>query len=300
MKPLWCLLLFVLGSSSLLFGQQKVKKHFRLPPELSEASGLYYAGPDSLWWHNDSGDGPKLYLTNGRGELLRTVPFPQLRNMDWEDITVDEQGIIYIGDFGNNGNRRKDLRIYRYHPESGNVDSIAFFYNDQLDFPPPPERANYDMEGFFWLNDSLHLFSKNRLQKGDYYCKHYVLPDAAGEQVAQLTDSIFLRKRVITGAAISPDRQTMALIGYNFKRLLGFFPTSAASMFVFTDFSGTKFFKGRMRRRSLSCVFATQFESVDFINNEMVYVASEKTAFIPPKVKRKRARKKAHKTGIQP
>lgn len=279
--------------------QQKIKKRFTLPPELSEASGLYIAGPDSLWWHNDGGDGAKLYLTNGRGKILHTVALPSLRNKDWEDITVDDGGKVYIGDFGNNTNVRQDLRIYRYDLQSGALDSLAFRYEDQQEFPPPPERSNFDMEAFFWLNDSLHLFSKNRLQKGNYYCKHYVLAADMHDQTAQLRDSVLIRKRVITGAAISPDRKTVALIGYNFKLFLGFIPTSAASMFVITSFPGTDFFKGKVERRSLSCIVATQYEAVDFIDNDRVYVASEKTLFIPPKVKRKWVkRKRDRKKGI--
>ncbi|PHN06668.1 hypothetical protein CRP01_10250 [Flavilitoribacter nigricans DSM 23189 = NBRC 102662] len=273
------------------FGQQKPKKRFKLPPQLSEASGLYIAGPDSLWWHNDSGDGPMIYLTDGRGKLLRIDTLSHLQHIDWEDITSDDQGRIYIGDFGNNANARQNLKIYRYDLEAGTTDSLSFAYEDQKQFPPPPEWANFDMEAFFWMNDSLHLFSKNRLRRGNYQCKHYVLADDPGEQVARLQDSIYLRKRVITGAAISPDGKTMALVGYNFKMCLGFFPSSAASLFVFKNFNGSRFFEGEMERKSLSCFFATQYESVDFIDNNQVYVASEKTVIIPPRAKRRRVRK---------
>ncbi|MCB0597512.1 MAG: hypothetical protein KDD28_25750, partial [Phaeodactylibacter sp.] len=45
------------------------KKKHKLPKELTEASGLYQAAPDSLWWHNDGGHPAELYLTNSRGEL---------------------------------------------------------------------------------------------------------------------------------------------------------------------------------------------------------------------------------------
>lgn len=272
--------------------QEKIKKRFKLPRVLSEASGLYFAGPDSLWWHNDSGDAPVIYLTDGKGKLIRTDTLGQFRHIDWEDITADNEGRIYIGDFGNNANARQNLKIYRYDLYTGASDSLLFAYDDQQEFPPPPERANFDMEAFFWMNDSLHLFSKNRLQKGNYQCKHYVLSAEPGTHAAQLKDSIYLRKRVITGAAISPDGKTVALIGYNFKMCLGFIPTSAASIFVFSDFSGSRFFDGKMERKSLSCLFATQYEAVDFIDNDQVYVASERTVFIPARAKRKRVRKK--------
>src|SRR5690606_35185269 len=106
--------------------------------------GLYYAGPDSLWWHNDGGDAPNLYLTDGQGKLIRTITLPGISNSDWEDLTVDNQGRIYIGDFGNNLNRRHDLRIYCYNPADDHLDSLSFSYEDQIAFPPPPERANFD------------------------------------------------------------------------------------------------------------------------------------------------------------
>lgn len=292
MKLLFWSLVLSMSISTSLFAQEKIKKRFRLPSKLAEASGLYLAGPDSLWWHNDSGDGPNLYLTDGKGKMLKSESIPELRHIDWEDITSDDQGRIYIGDFGNNSNARQNLRIYRYEPNSGQVDSVVFHYEDQVEFPPPPERSNFDMEAFFWMNDSLHLFSKNRLQKGDYQCKHYTLCANMGDQIARLRDSIFLRKRVITGAAVSPDKKTVALVGYNFKRCLGFIPTSAASLFVFSGFTGSNFFRGRKKRKSLSFLIATQYEAVDFIDNDQVYVASEKTLFIPPKAKRKRLRRK--------
>jgi hypothetical protein len=33
-------------------------------------------------------------------------------NIDWED-TKDKNGNLYVGDFGNNDNERKDLCIYK-------------------------------------------------------------------------------------------------------------------------------------------------------------------------------------------
>ena len=52
------------------------------------------------------------------------------------------------------------------------------------------------------------------------------------------------------------------------------------------------FLDGQMDRKSISCLFATQYEAVDFIDDGRVYVASEKTVFIPPRVKVRRVRKK--------
>ncbi len=274
------------------FSQKTNKKCFKLPPLLQEVSGLYLQDAQTFWWHNDSGAAPHLYKTDGRGNPTDTVALPTLKNNDWEDLTHDPTGNLYIGDFGNNGNRRRNLQIYIYHPQTKVLDSILFTYPDQTAFPPADKAHwNFDMEAFFWHNDQLHLFSKNRVGVGNHYCKHYTLSDQPGDQVATLVDSIYLKKRVVTAAAISPDGKTVALLAYDYKKLFGFFPTSAASIFYLTDFKDNRFLKGRLRkRRAPSFILATQFEALDFLDDDTLYIASEQTKFIRPKARRVRIR----------
>jgi hypothetical protein len=281
------LLCLVLASCS----QQTTKARFKLPPVLKEVSGLYLENEQSFWWLNDGGHGPKLYKTNGRGQLCDSIVFSGITNTDWEELTADDQGNIYIGDFGNNQNRRKDLRIYIYHQKSQRVDSLLFHYSDQRNFPPQRKDWNFDMEAFFYHNKQLHLFSKNKVGQGNYYCKHYILDAIPGNQTALLQDSILLKKRVVTAAAISPDKKTVALLSYDYKKLLGVLPFSSASIFYFTDFKGSDFLRGKMRKkRAPSFLLATQFESLDFLSNRKLFVASEQTVFIKPKAKRVRVR----------
>ena len=265
------------------------KKKSKLPKELNEVSGLYLAAPDSLWWHNDGGHGAELFLTNSRGELLWKEPLPGALNRDWEDLTADGQGNIYIGDFGNNLNRRQDLAIYIYHPGSGRLDSILFRYPDQQLFPPAPRNQNFDMEAFFWFQDSLHLFSKNHLQQGNYFTKHYTLPAQPGTYTATLKDSLYLKKRVVTAAAISPDGQSVALLAYWFKPFLGFIPITPADIFVLTGFVGSDFLNGKIRRQKAArCLWPTQFEALDYIDPASVWIASERTILYKQKMKRRR------------
>jgi hypothetical protein len=35
----------------------------------------------------------------------------QTANIDWEDITKDKDGNLYVGDFGNNDNERKFMYL---------------------------------------------------------------------------------------------------------------------------------------------------------------------------------------------
>lgn len=271
----FCLLPIVLCLLPLALPAQK--KRFALPAALPEVSGLHIAAPDSLWWHNDSGGKAALFLTDGAGRLLAGVPVPHSQNKDWEDLTADDRGRIYIGDFGNNANKRKDLRIFIFDPATGATDSIRFRYPDQYAFPPSPEEAAFDMEAFFWWNDTLHLFSKNRLLKGNYLTRHYTLPALPGEYVAALADSAYLHKRVVTGSAIRSDGRQVAMVSYFYKRILGFIPKIRTTVFLWEDFPSGQFLQGRRQEIKVrSCILPTQYESIDYWDDNTLLIASEK------------------------
>lgn len=262
-------------------------RKFKLPEELPEVSGFFYGGPDSLWWHNDGGRGPELFRTDCVGRLLEARTLAGILNRDWEDMTVDPAGRFYLGDFGNNLNRRRDLTIYRYQPATGHIDSIRYRYPDQTAFPPPPERANYDMEAMVWHRDSLHLFTKNRLQQGNYYTVHYVVPAEPGNYVAIRRDSLYLKKRVVTAAALSPDGQALALLSYYFKPWLGIIPVTRTTVFVLEDFPAGHLLQGRLRRyRVPKGLMPTQYEAADFLDEQTLLIASERTILFDQKARR--------------
>lgn len=263
----------------------KAQSKFLLPDVLKEASGVVYASVDSIWWINDSGDTPTLYLTDDEGNLLQKKTLP-IRNVDWEELSYDDQGNIYIGDCGNNKNARKNLKIYIYNPITEAIDSIEYRYPDQQQFPPKKADRNFDMEGFFWLDGTIHLFSKNKIPVGNYYTKHYTLPARAGNYVAQLRDSIYLKNRVVTAAAISPDRKVVALLAYDYKKLGNFLPKSATSIFFIENFEETNFLRGTIKKCGLGAiVLASQYEALDFVDNKNLIVASERTSFYKQKAR---------------
>lgn len=283
-----CILLLVMISSAVILrAQDRPKKQFRLPDVLKEVSGLHYAAPDSLWWLNDSGNSPTLYLTNGVGEIKAQIHLP-IRNVDWEDLTGDDKGRLYIGDFGNNRSLRQDLKIYAYEPATGKLDSIAFRYPDQANYNGTSATQSFNVEGFFWYQDSLHLFSKSQLPKSNYLTKHYVLSQQGGTQMAELRDSIILKKRAVTAAAIDPATGRVALLSYYYKVVLGFWPISKASVYFFEDYPSGYFLRGKQSRKKASCLLALQYESLDFIDDKYLYIASEQTKFFRPRVKRVR------------
>lgn len=197
----------------------KVQHIARLDSRISESSGLARASDSTFWTHGDGGSPNSLYLFNLKGELLETVPL-QLPNTDWEDMAQDEQGHLYIGDVGNNFNNRLNLRIYKLQQETRTVtDTIRFRYADQTEFPPPPRQRHYDLEGFLYHADSLHLFTKSRaLRKA--VTRHYTLPTAGGDYNVKPQEALRL-KSPITAAAMSPAQDQFALLGYGRLYLFG-------------------------------------------------------------------------------
>jgi hypothetical protein len=239
--------------------EYKILRAGKLAAEINECSGTIVssAGNTAALFHiNDSGGKPVIYQTDLLGAMENCIPVPYADNRDWEDITRDDNGNFYIGDFGNNGNRRKDLRIYKYNTEQKSTTIIEFSYPDQHGFPPVKDSLNFDCEALFWYKNHLYLFSKNR---GDKYVKLYRLKEEGGTQVAELTDKTYL-SGMITGAAVSPDGKTFALISYGKLYMFGIGE------------------KGIDFRKPLWCKAfrrSGQAESITYLNPEELLIANE-------------------------
>ncbi len=219
MKKLMVLLLLFSG---LLFQAQKAVK-FRLKPyriavlsdSLSESSGLNFFG-EHLFTFNDSGNTSELFQIDPRnGRILRVLQ-TGLHNTDWEALTNDGQN-FYIGDFGNNGGARKDLKIYKIPFSGENIEkdsakSIRFHYPDQEDFTFRNINNDFDAEAMVFLNGKIHIFSK-AWKSG--IIAHYILdPGIEGEQTAEKTET-FHTNFVVTDASFYNGK--LYLVGYNKK-----------------------------------------------------------------------------------
>lgn len=241
--------------------------------EMQESSGLAVAAPGGaeFWTHGDGGSPSALYRVSRTGALLATVPVPGANNRDWEDLASDPQGRLYLGDFGNNENSRRYLAIYRFDPAQPEqpVDTIRFSYPDQRAFPPRKSQRNFDCEACYFANDSLYLFTKNR-SKGGLLTKQYVVPARPGTYIATLRDSLELETWV-TGASVSPDGRTVALLGYGFVYLFEGEPTQRV------------FNRRRLRVRVES---SGQAEAVTLINNSDLVFTNENGKIFEMKKKR--------------
>ena len=133
-------------------GQLEIVKD-SLPKRINESSGLIFYR-NCLWTHNDSGDGPYIYVIDTTGKkILQVITVDDAQNIDWEEITQDHDN-IYIGDFGNNYGQRNLLTIYKIKKKSipikGNctvkAEKIQFSYKDMPLAGLVPKRSAYDCE----------------------------------------------------------------------------------------------------------------------------------------------------------
>jgi hypothetical protein len=94
-------------SSQYLVGRLEAKA-------VSESSGIVASRkhPGVFWTHNDSGNSPEIFAVDKSGKLLARYTVDE-ENIDWEDIAIDDEGHLYIGDIGNNNEARKHAFVYR-------------------------------------------------------------------------------------------------------------------------------------------------------------------------------------------
>lgn len=266
---------FILFYFQFVACSQTVRIISTLPSILSENSGMLISNENAIWLHNDGGDSAKLYLIDTFGTVLKTILVSNVNNVDWEDITYDNQGRVYIGEFGNNNNSRQDLKVYRIpHPDSisGNTvvaETIEYYYPEQTAFPPSNSEKKYDTEAMIHFQDSLYFFTKDRTSSPhEGYTWLYQISADTGTHAAILLDS-FQTNQIsyifeVTGAALSPNQEQLALLGAN-------------RVWWFTGFTGNRFFDGMVQTVSLNST--SQKEALDFIDNQRLYFSNESSIF---------------------
>jgi hypothetical protein len=251
-----------------------------LAKEIKETSGLAYIN-GQLLTHNDRGGANILYVINQEnGTVQSRITIAGATNTDWEDL-AESTTHLYIGDMGNNDGDRKDLKIYKISKSklSFQTDTqvqpdevINFYYPEQSDFTAG-KNHNFDCEAMIFFNDNLYLFSKNRLDKK---CNVYKIPAKAGNHAAEQIDTFHSTGR-ITGAAISPDGNSLTLIGYDKK--------ADCFAWVLSDFEDNKFFSGKKSYITFG-PFAEigQMEAVVYDGKGSLLLSSEKLDDLAPKL----------------
>ena len=227
--------------------------------DVPESSGLALTGePGTLYTHGDDGNAAILYKIGiEKGKTVAQIDVP-VKSHDWESITRDNSGNVYIGDVGNNNNDRKNLVIYRLNPLNPQiVQEIHLKYSDQTEFPPKKKERNFDCEATLWHDGQVYLFTKDR--GASETSKVYTVPDQPGSYTAKLLTKLDIPGQV-TDATLSPNGRRLVLMGRE-------------EMFVFEGENLAAILQAKPERISLKG--AGQTEGAVFATDTLLYISTE-------------------------
>lgn len=223
--------------------------------ELKEASAIELVkGSDLLWTIEDAGNKNNIYGLDLKGNIIKDIDVDNAKNDDWEDLTSDTMGNIYIGDFGNNSKKRKTFTIYKISNIANETDETNA---DIIDFKMPKGVKSEDFEAFFLLNNAFYIFSKDN--KKNVLLK---VPNSIGKHTAELITEFKLdgKDNKVTSAAISPDKKTVVLLNHD-------------KLWELTNFKGDNFFNGDITAHAFK--HNSQKEGICFTNNNTVVISDE-------------------------
>ena len=266
---------FVLAALILISCQHSsndLKVLFKLPKSLKEVSGITYNKSDKLIFAiQDRGNNNEIQVLNLDGKWIKSIAVANATNVDWEDITQDKNGNLYIGDFGNNKNDRQDLCIYKVSKDQLSLKNaiseykIAFSYPQQADFPPKKINRFYDLEGFIEMNGAFYLFTKNRSKNFDGTCLIYKVENREGSQEAKLMGSFTTCDNynhcAVTSAAISPDGTKMVVLCQD-------------KIILFDDWDNADLLSAN--RTTINLNHFSQKEAVTFLDDSTLLIADER------------------------
>jgi hypothetical protein len=150
------LVLFISGEPSPLESAGRLDEKL-----IPEASGIVKSRrfPGIFWTHNDSGNPPLLFAIRGDGRIVRQFRLV-VPNIDWEDIAIDGQGHLYLGDIGNNTRALPLRAIYRIDepdPESHADQPVS---PSAVTFYGMPAGNRFDAESLFYDRGTANLLAK--------------------------------------------------------------------------------------------------------------------------------------------
>jgi hypothetical protein len=269
--------LFLFSGYNCAFGQ--LQDIGTLPIAMKEISGIIQDGKGQYIAINDSGNPNELYVLSENGKLLRKVEVKNAKNKDWEAITSDRNGNLFIADLGNNGNKREKLVIYKVNEADVYQNSYVYAmpieikYADQKKFPPKEKHLNYDVEALIHHNHKLYSFTKNRTRPFTGYTYVYEIEIQSDKQKVKRVDSLFLGSdkvnNRVTDAAISRDQRHLVLLSHD-------------RIWMISDFALGKFSSGYIQEIALGHI--SQKESLCFNSDSTLAICDERTSLLGGKL----------------
>lgn len=188
--------------------------------KVTESSGLACSRRRKgvFWTHNDSGDKPRVYAFNNKGEDLGTFDVAGARAADWEDmasVRLGKTSYLLLADVGDNDTRRKDRTLYFVKepalpagrkPAAGKIKVAKVV---RFKYPDGPQNC-----------EAVAIDPKTRtvyvITKAAPVCKVFAvrIPKGQAKGVATARPVAALTVPIVTAMDISPDRARCIVLTY--------------------------------------------------------------------------------------
>jgi hypothetical protein len=251
--------------------------------QLDEVSGVAEStrNPAVLFVHNDSGDSPRFFAVNRRGELLAELALPSVpKLLDAEDIAIGRgpggRSFIYLGDTGNNlasnwlGIPRRKAVVYRIPepeiPSSARQLKMRLPEAFPIVFTFP--RGTWDIEALFVdpISGELFLITKQPDGHSQLLVASAAQLAGGGGKLTFLGELRFGRKPLAgstmpTSAAISKDGSAILVRTYS-------------SVFLFTRGPGESVLSALSKApQALPSAQEPQGEAISFVDRDSAFVS---------------------------
>jgi len=195
---------------------------------IEEASGLVESveNSNSLWTHNDGGDGPFLYLISSfDAKILKKISLVGIKNEDWEDLAIgpsilgDTSTYIYLGDIGDNKKNKTIKKIHFFRePKIKDFDNELIKINNikTISFYSEKKIENFETLMIDPNSKELFLIAKNKKKKQNIYKidTENIEIDEIQKAKKYLTLNLKNLKGEITGGEISRNGQKCLIKTY--------------------------------------------------------------------------------------
>jgi hypothetical protein len=192
------------------------------PQRIPESSGIVKSRryPGIYWVHNDSGNPPLLFAVRADGQIVRQFRL-EVPNIDWEDITIDDAGHLYLGDIGNNTHALPIRVIYRFDEPDPAVPRDKPLAVSSATFYALPSANRFDAESLIVDRGSATLVAKyHDGREAELFSVPLVPPSpmirpARPRSIGRLPGFT----EPATGAALSEDRTLLAVCSETVVRI---------------------------------------------------------------------------------
>ncbi len=188
---------------------------------LTEISGLVASRTQTkvLWAHNDSGDTPRVFALSTSGKHLGIYNLVGAQAIDWEDIAIGPgpvagESYLYIGDIGDNAQKRSSIVVYRVKEPKVNINQAPVEMNlegvEKITLHYPDQAHDSEVLMVDPKNSDIYIVTKRDIPSRVYTVK------ISDKNPAVLTMKYKgdIPWAAVVGGDISPTRDEIIVRGY--------------------------------------------------------------------------------------